>query len=343
MEAIELDKIPEISVIMPVYNVEKYLCQAVDSVLAQTYDDFELILVDDGSPDGCGAICDSYAAKDRRVKVVHQPNGGVSVARNLALKLARGKYVAFVDSDDWIADSMLEKLHAAAENTSAQIAMCDFNYEWRTFGRRNRSLPGVDVMGHDEAMIKLFRNKELESYLWDKLYLRELTTSYCPDGREYEDTSVMHHWVDGIKKLAVVHEPLYHYRMRRGSIVNNRNVKPRLDKLKADIDRSLYYASYHPGLVSDHELQAKVIESAVGAAKSVARNSSRDEAMQAIGQILEMSAPFATCFSHENMSGTKTAKRYRMMQKSPARFITKMRFEKMFQSGRRKKDKNLFD
>ena len=80
MEAIELDKIPEISVIMPVYNVEKYLCQAVDSVLAQTYDDFELILVDDGSPDGCGAICDSYAAKDRRVKVVHQPNGGVSVA-----------------------------------------------------------------------------------------------------------------------------------------------------------------------------------------------------------------------------------------------------------------------
>ena len=101
-----------ISVIVPVYNVEPYLRKCVDSILAQSYSNLEVILVDDGSPDGCGAICDEYAAKDARVRVIHKPNGGVSDARNAGLDIMTGDYVAFVDSDDWIDKQHLSSLSA---------------------------------------------------------------------------------------------------------------------------------------------------------------------------------------------------------------------------------------
>lgn len=101
---------PTISVIVPVYNVEPYLRQCVDSILGQTFRDFELILVDDGSPDGCPAICDEYAKMDSRVKVIHKENGGLSSARNAGLDVAKGKYIAFVDSDDWIHPEMSETM-----------------------------------------------------------------------------------------------------------------------------------------------------------------------------------------------------------------------------------------
>ena len=105
---------PEISIIVPVYKVERYLNECIDSILAQTFTDFELILVDDGSPDGCPALCDAAAAKDSRIRVIHKPNGGVSSARNAGLDTVRGNWIGFVDSDDSIDPSYYEKLHQAA-------------------------------------------------------------------------------------------------------------------------------------------------------------------------------------------------------------------------------------
>ena len=115
-----------ISVIVPVYNVEKYLRQCLDSVLAQTYRELEIILVDDGSTDGSGAICDEYATRDSRIKVVHQQNGGLSSARNAGLDLATGEYVAFVDSDDYIHETMLELLYQALVENNADTVICNF-------------------------------------------------------------------------------------------------------------------------------------------------------------------------------------------------------------------------
>ena len=113
---------PEISVIVPVYKVEKYIKKCVDSILAQSFTDFELWLVDDGSPDNCGTICDEYAKKDERVKVIHKKNGGLSDARNVALDVMQGKYVFFVDSDDWISNDALESTYEALKRTGTKVA-----------------------------------------------------------------------------------------------------------------------------------------------------------------------------------------------------------------------------
>ena len=119
-------KSPEISIVVPVYRVEKYLNSCIDSLLAQTFADFEVILVDDGSPDACPALCDAAAAKDGRIRVIHQANKGLSGARNAGLDAAKGAWIGFVDSDDYIAPEMYEVLYQAVQSTGADLALCDY-------------------------------------------------------------------------------------------------------------------------------------------------------------------------------------------------------------------------
>ena len=116
-----------ISIIVPIYNVEDYLCKCVDSILTQTYKNIEVILVNDGSIDNCGKICDEYALKDNRVKVIHKKNGGIADARNAGLEICCGDYIGFVDSDDWIAEDMYEVLHDFASSNSLDVAICGVN------------------------------------------------------------------------------------------------------------------------------------------------------------------------------------------------------------------------
>lgn len=136
---------PELSIIVPVYKVEKYLPRCIDSILAQTFGDFELILIDDGSPDGCGRICDEYAQKDKRIVVIHQKNMGVSAARNAGLDIARGRYIGFVDSDDWIEPRMYEVMMDAIRENGADMAVCGVRYadEDGKFTRADRLSEGV--------------------------------------------------------------------------------------------------------------------------------------------------------------------------------------------------------
>ena len=117
-----------ISVIIPVYKVEEYLCRCVDSVLAQTYGNLEIILVDDGSPDGCPAMCDAYAGQDARIRVIHQENAGLSGARNAGIDAARGQWLAFVDSDDYLAPDFLECLYRACVDTGSELSVCRWIY-----------------------------------------------------------------------------------------------------------------------------------------------------------------------------------------------------------------------
>lgn len=136
---------PELSIIVPVYKVEKYLPRCIDSILVQTFGDFELILIDDGSPDGCGRICDEYARKDKRIVVIHQKNMGVSAARNAGLDIARGRYIGFVDSDDWIEPQMYEVMMDAIRENGADMAVCGVRYadEDGKFTRADRLSEGV--------------------------------------------------------------------------------------------------------------------------------------------------------------------------------------------------------
>ena len=118
---------PLISVVIPIYKVEKYLCECVDSVINQTYTNLEIILVDDGSPDNCPAICDDYASKDSRIKVIHKENGGQSSARNAGIKIAKGEYISFIDSDDYVSPVYIEQLYSTLKRSGAGLSCCTYS------------------------------------------------------------------------------------------------------------------------------------------------------------------------------------------------------------------------
>lgn len=147
---------PELSIIVPVYKVEAYLSECIDSILAQTFKDFELILIDDGSPDRCGEICDEYAAKDSRIVVIHQKNQGVSAARNTGLNLARGNYVGFVDSDDWIEPDMYHTLIAAAIDRNASLVACCYCKEDERVVQLEDSTTKTEFLGGKNLILDLF-------------------------------------------------------------------------------------------------------------------------------------------------------------------------------------------
>ena len=163
---------PLLSVIVPVYRVEQYLHKCLDSLVDQTYRNLEIILVDDGSPDTCGAICDAYAARDERIRVIHQENRGLSGARNTGLDHARGEFVAFVDSDDYLEKDMYAQLMAAAVGESADIVIGDFYMILETGISRRYSRMSVDTpLRQVQVMVLADR---IQSYLWNKLYRRSL-------------------------------------------------------------------------------------------------------------------------------------------------------------------------
>ena len=228
---------PEISVIVPVYKAEDYLHACVDSILSQTVSDFELILVDDGSPDGCGAICDDYAARDSRVRVIHQENQGQAAARNHAFSIAKGEWVCFVDSDDAVHPQMLERLGQAAAESGAAMSMCRMleapempegfsapvEVSWELLSMAEESLVALFDAGDYPGWVacaKLIRRELVQSHL------------FCP-GRVYEDNEAVCHWIYGAKTIASIPHSLYFYRTNPGSTTQSRFSMKKLDYLWA--------------------------------------------------------------------------------------------------------------
>lgn len=174
---------PAVSIIVPVYKAEGTLARCVDSILRQTRRDFELLLVDDGSPDMCPQICDELAASDARVKTIHKPNGGAGSARNQGIVSSTGEWITFVDADDWIADDYLEVLLASVERHGADAAFCNYNDAFgsarsrRTFFRQERMLPAAEVLGG------LLRRFDIPSAMWGKLFRAAFVRSIRVDER----------------------------------------------------------------------------------------------------------------------------------------------------------------
>lgn len=219
----------KISVIVPVYKVEPYLRKCLDSVVNQTYQNLEIILVDDGSPDHCGAICEEYAARDKRIRVIHKENGGLSSARNAALEIATGDYIGFVDSDDWIEPEMFKFLLHGLETTGADIAVCGRYEEYRD-RRVIFEWPEVRIMDRGEALGELLKNDQLQNLVWDKLYRRKLFEGICfPEGKTFEDMAVMHKLFLCSERVVCVPGTMYHYLQREGSIVGDISLKNRLN------------------------------------------------------------------------------------------------------------------
>ena len=221
---------PKISVIVPVYNTEKYLHRCIDSVLAQTYKDFELLLIDDGSKDSSGAICDEYAARDSRVKVFHKENGGVSSARNAGLAIASGDWIMHLDGDDWIAPDIQERLIRKGEDTGADIVMGDFLF---AYSDRDilYSLPDWD--NNKTASLNRYITS-VWTCVWGGIHKRSLYEVYqlkSPQGVTYcEDFHLMARLCYHAKKVVNIHQPFYHYRQQEGSVMHNLNKRTEQDE-----------------------------------------------------------------------------------------------------------------
>lgn len=210
-----------ISVIVPIYNVEKYLPKCIDSILGQTCCDLQIILVDDGSPDGCPAICDEYAAKDARIQVIHQKNAGVSAARNAGLAAARGEYIGFVDPDDWIAPEMYETMLNAMERESAELVVCGYDYVEED-GSISRPYPAreMEALSREELIFRLFDMPPTVRHgVVNKLFRRRVWGGIrFPEGvHSSEDVYVLTDYVQKVQRAVFVHEPLYKNLVRMGS------------------------------------------------------------------------------------------------------------------------------
>lgn len=213
-----------ISVIVPVYKVEKYLDRCVESILVQTFTDFELILVDDGSPDNCGKMCDEYAKKDSRIRVIHKQNGGLSDARNEGIdwvfKNSDSEWITFIDSDDWISPNYLEVLYNIVTKQNKDISICNFV---KTDGlNENIFSDSVSVSVSLWNTEELFcENNAVATVAWGKLYRKDLFSEMrYPFGMLHEDAFVTYKLLFKYDEVAVVEEPLYAYFQRDSSIMN---------------------------------------------------------------------------------------------------------------------------
>ena len=229
-----------ISVIVPIYRVEKYLPACIDSILNQTFTDFELILVDDGSPDRCPEICDETAKRDARVRVIHQANAGLSAARNAGIEIAHGEWLGFVDSDDYIAPQFYEMLYQTAQRTDADCVMCSVQNVDESGKSIDSALMRVadEVKTGQEVLQKIGRD-DVTPYLtaWNKLYRRKLfNTLRYPSGRQNEDVFVFAELFCQVQRAACVAEPLYFYRKRIDSIMNSAVTLRNLDEMWAYVN-----------------------------------------------------------------------------------------------------------
>lgn len=210
-----------ISVIVPVYKVEEYLDQCVQSIVDQTYRDLEIILVDDGSPDRCPQMCDSWAARDPRIRVVHKKNGGLSDARNAGLDICAGEYIAFVDSDDWILPEMYERLSDALEREAADICACNIVSCYPD--REVRWGARAYTVGDSELMLdRLYSDSIYPVCAWNKLYRRELWEDFrFPVGKLCEDAFTTYLLLHKADRIVQITDALYCYRIRSESIMTS--------------------------------------------------------------------------------------------------------------------------
>lgn len=200
-----------VSVIIPVYKAEQYIHHCLDSMLAQTFKDFEIILIDDGSPDKSGEICDSYAAADNRIKVIHKKNGGVSSARQCGIDHAVGEYTIHVDPDDWTEPDMLEALYSAAVAKNADIAVCDYFEDYHGKSRYRK----LHVPDNPDSCIRMLLDETLHSACWNKLIRRRLYTDYNirfpQDMSMWEDMATIPRLFAHAGTVTYVPKALYHY------------------------------------------------------------------------------------------------------------------------------------
>lgn len=238
-----------VSIIVPVYNVERYICHCIESIMKQTYTNIEIFLVDDGSPDKCGLICDDYAQMDYRIKVIHKENGGLSDARNVAIDVANGEYITFVDSDDYIVKDYIEYLVDILEKNDADISGCCAKRYYE--GEEDKETIKIDkrVLNFTnlEALEDNFYQKHILNNAWGKLYKRELFEEIrYPVGRLYEDLGTTYKLISKSKKIVWGLSEKYFYLQRDNSIMARKFSIKNMDRILMSEELLEFTKAYFP-------------------------------------------------------------------------------------------------
>ena len=238
-----------ISIIVPVYNVEKYICRCIDSILDQTYKDFELILVDDGSTDSSGKICDDYKKRDKRIKVIHKENGGLSSARNIGLDIAEGDYIGFIDSDDYIRKDMYEVLYNDIVKYHADISICSYKEVNEYFQPKNiRDNNKIEIYEGIDSLNQLYKNNRVKFIVaWNKLYDKSIFKNLrYEEGKIHEDELIIHKLLLSSKLVTYNSKEMYYYLQREDSIMKKEYSISNLSYINALSDRIILF--YKEGL-----------------------------------------------------------------------------------------------
>lgn len=264
-----------ISIIVPIYKVEEYLEECILSLTNQTYQNLEIILVDDGSPDACGDICDKWAAKDGRIRVIHKENGGLSDARNAGMAAAGGAFIGFVDSDDVVHPKMYESLLQMMKETNSDIGCCNLTRDlkscsifhscqndWKmgnttdmqvSYGQKDSPETGWKVFTSEEALESLLRTEDISVTVWNKLYKKETIDGLeFPKGKYHEDEFWTYLVLNRAYRVVYMDMPFYGYRERRESITTQKYTSRHLDFLDGRSERLEYMDKHYPQF---HELE----------------------------------------------------------------------------------------
>lgn len=250
----------KVSIVVPVYNVEKYMKRCLDSILAQTYTNLEIILVDDGSTDSSGEICDTYAEKDNRVVVIHKDNGGLSDARNVGIEKATGEYIAFIDSDDYIDLSMVQVMVEKLEATSSDIVLCNYEYvdeDGRLIDESNGETRVIsEELTSEQALDRLCKaNSTYYTIACNKIYKKEIFDKVrFRKGKLHEDEFIVHEIYARMNKMVCIEDGFYKYVQRNSSITNNNRTSRHLDVVEALFLRTQFFINTNRGYNAKHTL-----------------------------------------------------------------------------------------
>lgn len=320
--------------------MERYLKECLESVRAQTFKEWECLIVNDGSFDTTQTIIREVTRNDSRFRVINKENGGLSTARNIAIKMAQGDYIGFVDSDDWIEPNMYEHLYKLITENDADIAQVSYWKEYVGSNQAENSNDTVRIIDGITAMTEMGYG-QLSHFVWDKLHRKEIITSDFPVGRNFEDVHVYGNWLKNVKRMVVDNTPLYHYRMRRGSINHAVVAKNRYDYFLSCIDRMNMVEN---SMKEDMDLDRRDAYLNVEALKA-SRNIAREEknAMKRDGAIARI------CNEINNYTlptikhlGAKNWWHARILRSNPKMFGILMRVSNIFSSKNKNAKTNFY-
>ncbi|MDE6084858.1 MAG: glycosyltransferase [Muribaculaceae bacterium] len=333
---------PEISIIIPVYNVEKYLRECLESIESQTFKDWECIIVDDGSPDCSRLICEEFVARDSRFVLVEQINSGLSAARNAGLEIARGKFISFVDSDDSVYPEFLERMYRVMIETGADVVQASYETQFTTFTHKRQLVKKTLEIDQRRVIKELMKNHIIPSYVWIKMFRREVIDTPFPNGKLFEDIYVLSRWVKNIHKMILIPDILYIYRQRKGSILNSNYAKNRLEYIKSMPDRVKVLRDLDPEAITDKDAELVTWKSYINAAKIIARLTKNPRrCRKAIMKIHEICRDVK--LPSVKTLGLKKWIRAYMLRNHPQGFILYMHALYPLNYRKRKANKHLFD